>query len=273
MRALNSPRSLSGANEVVGARRGLHPTSPDASNTASVGPAQKARTLRDVRTGRRWLYISRRKRISMIRKEFTSAIHSLSEKSRSITFTASTPAIDRYGDSISPDGFLLENFRRNPVFLFSHRSSDPPIGKVTSISIERGKALVATVQFATKEVYPFAETCYQLHKNGFLQAVSVGFLPKESEPIIDSSTGRQTGERFLKQELLEISSVQVPANAECLARAVHKGVVSESESREFVRRSIGEVRLPDDFLAALDCEEAASREIRSLEELFAALRK
>src|SRR5438105_1903827 len=38
-------------------------------------------------------------------------------------------SIDRYGDSIDQKGWQLEAFRSNPVALWSHDSSSPPIGR------------------------------------------------------------------------------------------------------------------------------------------------
>ena len=207
----------------------------------------------------------------MLTRQFSTAIRSIDEKSRQIVFTASTPSVDRYGDSIDPDGFELANFKRNPVFLFQHRSTDPPVGKVNRIWIEPKKALVAQVEFATKSVYPFAETVWQLYRNKFLQAVSVGFLPLESEPLMDG--GRRSGEHYLRQELLEISSVAVPANADCLARAVHKGILNDGQARAFEKYA-GRVQMFEQFCRDLDREEAEFKKEtdeqvqRCLDELF-----
>lgn len=43
-------------------------------------------------------------------------------------FVVSDETIDREGEIISIDGWVLDNFKRNPVMLWSHNPYDPPIG-------------------------------------------------------------------------------------------------------------------------------------------------
>lgn len=160
-------------------------------------------------------------------------IRSLNDQKRTITFASSTEATDRYGDIIRVKGWDFAAYKKNPVFLWGHRQSDPPIGKCVSIHTESDPpALVQEIEFATKEIYPWADTIYKLYKGGFLKAVSVGFLPLEDpQPIIDEKTGDRTGEEFTRQELLELSAVSVPANPEALGRAVTKGIISEEQRK------------------------------------------
>lgn len=201
-------------------------------------------------------------------KQFSSATRSVDAATRTIEFVASTPAIDRYGDSIDQRGWITNNFEKNPVFLWSHRSGDPPIGKVISLA-KSSKALVAKVQFAPKSVFPFAETIFGLYKGGFLSSVSVGFLPLESEPLIDDA-GRRTGEKYLKQELLEISGTPVPANPEALSKAVQKGILTENQARNL---SVSDVELFQRYLVGLGAElDEEENAIDSLEDFYRALR-
>lgn len=202
----------------------------------------------------------------MIQKSLGSATRSVDTKARTIEFVASTSAVDRYGDSIDQSGWDTKNFERNPIFLWSHRSSDPPVGKV--IALSKGASLIAKVEFATN-VYPFAKTIFDLYAGGFLQAVSVGFLPTESEPLIDD-TGRQSGQRFLKQELLEISATPVPANPQALARAVRRGIISRDQRRS-LENPVSDAELFERFCQALDREESEFENIYTLDEFFRAL--
>jgi phage head maturation protease len=57
-----------------------------------------------------------------------------------------------------------------------------------------------------------------LLSGGFLRSVSVGFRPLEFR--FSSDPARQGGIDFTKQELLEISVVPVPANAEALLTGI-----------------------------------------------------
>jgi len=200
---------------------------------------------------------------------FRTQIRAANADGHEMTFTASTESPDRYDEIVRISGWRLENFRKNPVFLFSHRSGDPPIGKVTEIHTESvpTPALVATVKFASGE-YPFAATIEKLYRSGFLNAVSVGFLPLE-EPIPRTDGG--IGYEYTKQELLEISAVAVPAQPDALARAVRKGVLNTEQAEDFVRRA-SSAKLPEEFLRRLDAEEKEFSTIRTLDELMRALR-
>jgi hypothetical protein len=63
-----------------------------------------------------------------------------------------------------------------------------------------------------------------MFKEGFLKAVSVGFMPKEWELIDSEDDSFFPGLRFLKQELLEFSAVPVPSNPDALMKARTKGI-------------------------------------------------
>ena len=137
---------------------------------------------------------------------------------RTIDFTISTGAVDRDRDTIDPAGWKLTAFRKNPVVQWAHDYAMPPIGRATKIRVD-GDALKATAEFATAEVYPFAETIYQLLKGGFLQATSVGF-----RPLKHNWNDERGGVDFASQELLEFSIVPVPANADCLMEGKAAGI-------------------------------------------------
>jgi Caudovirus prohead serine protease len=169
----------------------------------------------------------------------TPEIRSINEKDRTIDFISSTEAIDRYGDSIKTSGWKLDNYRRNPVFLWSHKSSEPPIGRTLDVHVESTPiaALVQRVQFADAATYPFADQIFRLYQGKFLNSVSVGFIPLEPPtPILDAD-GRSTGGyEFTSQELLELSAVPLPANPECVSRAIDSGIITKEDvERIFVR--------------------------------------
>lgn len=158
------------------------------------------------------------------RRMFTvPEVRSFDDATRTIIFVASSEAEDRYGDIIRVKGWKTDNYMKNPVFLWGHRSGDPPIGKCVELHMEGGSkpALVQKIEFASKDVYPFADTIYQLYKGKFMNAVSVGFMPLERpKPIMDKDGEETGGYEFSNQELMELSAVPIPANAEALQRAV-----------------------------------------------------
>lgn len=134
------------------------------------------------------------------------------------SFVISTGSVDRDRDKIATDGWDLANYRKNPTVLWAHDSRGLPIGRAESILSSNGQ-LKARVKFAPADVYAFADTVRRLVDGGFLNATSVGFIPKETS--YDEERG---GFNFLKQELLEFSLVPIPANPEALLDAKRAGV-------------------------------------------------
>ena len=55
------------------------------------------------------------------------------EGSRRLIITAAVGSEDRKGDLIDPQGWELEGYRRNPVFLWAHDRSMPPIGRASRV--------------------------------------------------------------------------------------------------------------------------------------------
>ena len=136
---------------------------------------------------------------------------------RTIDFTISTETVDSYKDVVYADGWDLSRYLKNPVVLWAHIRSQLPVGKASDVRVE-GESLKASAEFASKEVYEFADNVYRMLRAGFLKATSVGFIPKEW--TWDEERG---GFNFIKSELFEFSVVPVPANPDALANAVDRG--------------------------------------------------
>jgi HK97 family phage prohead protease len=137
---------------------------------------------------------------------------------RQIKFTISTGARDRDQDTVDPLGWDLAEYTANPVVLYAHDYHSLPIGKALHVGVEEGK-LVAVDQFVERDIYPFADTVYQLVQAGFLRATSVGFMPvkwlfNEEARGFDISAAL----------LLEHSVVAVPSNPEALVQARQAGI-------------------------------------------------
>lgn len=140
---------------------------------------------------------------------------------RTIRFVFSDGSVDRAGDTIDPNGWDTAAFMRNPVALWAHASYEPPIGRASGLAIE-GTRLMGDITFASADEYPFADTIYRLTKGGYINAVSVGFMPLEWSFVNDKD--RPFGIDFKRQELMEISLCPVPCNANALAEARGKGI-------------------------------------------------
>jgi HK97 family phage prohead protease len=135
-----------------------------------------------------------------------------SKKVDELTFEAliTSSAEDRQGEVVVPGGISLENFQRNPVVLYGHDYSGLPVAKATSLTLEPS-GIAARFSFPENGVYDKADTVRKLWGAGFLNAVSIGFIPLERS---------EDGRTITKCELLEFSIVPVPANQEALRRAL-----------------------------------------------------
>jgi HK97 family phage prohead protease len=133
-------------------------------------------------------------------------------------FVASDESVDRYGDIVAIDGWELANYKRNPVVLYQHQNSSP-VGISKKVWIE-DKQLKARIKLADEGTSPFIDSLRKLMDQKILRAVSVGFMPTVDPVYIrDPKNEYITGYKFVGQELLEISIVTVPANANALAIA------------------------------------------------------
>jgi HK97 family phage prohead protease len=161
---------------------------------------------------------------TIVRSVWTPVIKNLDLEGRIVRFIGTKESEDRTGDVIEAEGWQLDNFVKNPVFLWNHDPSLGPIGRVKQI-IREGTSLLFDVEFAPPEVSDLADRMFKLIKSGFLKAVSVGFIPKEFD-FIRNSMDDITGIRFTKTELLELSAVSIPAHQDAL--------LASSEGKSFM---------------------------------------
>ena len=131
-----------------------------------------------------------------------------------IKFVASTANPDRYGDVVDQKGWDLRAYNRNPVVLFNHNPAQMPIGK--GKAYVENEQLMLEVEFDQKD--DMAKTIEQKVRDGFINAVSVGFQPSKtisraSLPADHPYHGK-SGSYFQASELLEVSIVTIPANNE-----------------------------------------------------------
>jgi HK97 family phage prohead protease len=159
-----------------------------------------------------------------MKKYLQGTVKGVNSDLKTVRVIASSGAVDREGESLDPNGWDLTNFLKNPVLLWSHDAFSLPIGKVSKVWIENG-ILMADTQFAEEES-DFAAEVARMVRGGYLNAVSVGFLPKD----VDHSTGQ-----VRSQELLELSYVNIPANQEALVQS--RAFKSFAKAEEIAKRS------------------------------------
>ena len=140
----------------------------------------------------------------MIKKTLKGYFKGYNKDTDTVDFIASSGSEDREGEVIDPKGWDLNNIGKNLPLLWAHDARELPIGKVVEARMD-GDNLITSVKFAHK-VNDFAKKVYDLVKAGFLNAVSVGFMPKAY-----NDEGK-----MINQELLELSVVNVPANQDAL---------------------------------------------------------
>jgi len=136
---------------------------------------------------------------------------------RTLVVKISTSTPDRSRDIVRAEGVQLDNYVKNPVVAFGHNYSGLSIGKTVDIQ-KVTEGIIAKVEFTPKGVYPLADQLYEMYKGGFMNAWSIGFIPKK---WVDKEDG---GRDFQEWELLEYSAVLVPDNPEALTLLRSKGV-------------------------------------------------
>ena len=140
------------------------------------------------------------------------------EKGEGYPWTLSTFDLDRVGERIDPLGWDIKRYMDNPVVEWSHRYDIPAIGKIEGL-IADNAGLHGLVFFNDKEYDPFGWAIGQRVKAGVIRAGSVGFRVLEIEIPGREDSRDGTSLIFRKQELLEFSICNVPANPWALVKA------------------------------------------------------
>lgn len=169
------------------------------------------------------------------------------DETRTYTFRASSPAVDRQGEVIDQAGWDLTSYRANPVILDSHKynSIDDIIGRATRVEV-MPDGLEVDVQFSDTDKGRMAD---RLVADGFLKTVSVGFRSMHRRP------GQRAGEpvTHTRMELLEVSMVAIPANRDAVRlRGLEDDVTNETKAgRRLSKASAEKIRAAMAMLAEL----------------------
>lgn len=143
-------------------------------------------------------------------------------------FIGSDGRVDRYNEVIDPSGWMLDNFKANPVIPDCHDYSSIAriLGRAQTVEVKNGQ-LVNRVEFCLDN--PMGNLAWKMSRGGFIKSQSVGFIPVEWK----NGTGKDEADRtYMKAELLEISLVVVPANpGATIGLALKQGVVEKRDLR------------------------------------------
>lgn len=123
-------------------------------------------------------------------------------------FMISTDGVDRQNEIVDAAGWDFSNWLKNPVILDSHKldSIDDIIGKGIGLPVRVNNGWAIDIEFADTARGQLAR---KLVDAGMLRSVSVGFRSLKRVP-------EKGIVRHVKQELLEVSLVAVPANPEAV---------------------------------------------------------
>ena len=164
--------------------------------------------------------------MDLIRKSVAAA----SPSDDPLEFVMSDETVDRLGDVIHAKGWMLDNFRRNPVALFGH-DSKAFIGRWSNVRVE-GNRLLGRLELLEKGTSERIDELHAAIKAGVLRAVSVGFRALEAPQQRDTKDPR-SGVTFTKSELMECSLVSIPANPNALQVAKSLHLSSDTMTRIF----------------------------------------
>lgn len=128
----------------------------------------------------------------------------------SIDFVMADELVNRKKWRMLLSGLSLDNFLKNPVAIRQHDTWSVPVGRWENVRVEEGK-LIGTLIFDKNDEE--AVRLYWKYKDGFMNAVSIHILPVEqSEDPLLLMPG-QVYPTITKSELLEVSVVTLPGNA------------------------------------------------------------
>ena len=142
---------------------------------------------------------------------------------RTFSGMATTPAPDRMGDVINPLGARFSN----PLPLLHQHDHSSPIGQVV-LGTPTKNGIPFTAKIAQVDepgsLKDRVDTAWGEIKNGLVRAVSIGFSPDIAgySPLPDGS-----GYKFDSYEIIELSAVTIPANAQATISYV-KSLVHDS---------------------------------------------
>ena len=190
-----------------------------------------------------------------------SVVKGVDLEKRTLSIIGTTEGVDRDGDIIRVRGWNLDNYLKNPVFLWAHNYSSVPIGGSKKIFRRRDpKHIEHLVRFPSREgLFPFADMILELYHERLINASSVGFFPSEfrrrkpaPEDTVEAGKGKddeivrieRVGNEYLKQELLELSGCPVPSNPEALQNMMKGFKAADEKQKEWFIRMATEWEEP-----------------------------
>lgn len=139
-------------------------------------------------------------------------LRTVNEEALTVDAVISTGDVARDDAIIDPSGWNFDNYRRNPVVLWSHDDlRGMPVARTIQGPTAGANELIATAEFDRED--PEAQRLFSKIKRGFINATSVRWLPVRWEFVDTEEAGqRKRVLVFREQELLEWSFVAIPTD-------------------------------------------------------------
>jgi HK97 family phage prohead protease len=157
-------------------------------------------------------------------------VKEISDETRTISGIATTITPDRMNDVVESRGAKFNL----PLPLLSQHDHHLPIGTIHVAKVTDGQIEIEA-EIAKDTGLEYVETAYKQIKHGLVRGLSIGFRPLEYERIKGSD-----GIRFKSVELIEVSAVTIPANAEA-AITVIRSYDQDPSKRSSVVHSLSEI--------------------------------
>ena len=138
-------------------------------------------------------------------------VKAANKEDRIVEFVATKEIRDYEGDLIKVDGMDISKLKKTKSFLWNHMKLSPPIGKIIKIWKE-GKTIRGKAQMTSEEEYPFGYQIYKLIHGGYINNVSLSFLPDyKTMEYKEDKKGKST--RVINNGIaIEVSAVNIGMN-------------------------------------------------------------
>ena len=182
------------------------------------------------------------------------SIRKVDEEKRTVEFVASDNSVDSYGTVLPVDKWNLDRYSKNGIVGYMHdvygeswtKSADPDdiIGK--GVAFVEDEKLIVRITFEPAELNERADKIFRKILFGSLKAVSVGFRPTGKGHMGNEDRGENPEVYYYGgMELLEVSVVNIPSNANALKRSLEEERASwDIESNE-IRKKADDAQAPE----------------------------
>lgn len=164
-----------------------------------------------------------------LRTKFASPVTlDTTEDSGTVSGWLSVPVVDHSREFIDGRDMDLTDFASNPVVLWCHNKTQPPIGKMPTLAPRAyGNGFYGLYgSYFFDPTDDFAQTVYRKMKSGILRGFSVGFVAHGWRPMTSEELAQAGAEpgmrarRMTSGKLLEASIVVIPDNQRALSDIV-----------------------------------------------------